>query len=168
MLNELMPLLSTTSTGSPSIAKSSKDQQPKLLPIATKPRPKHRPEDDISVHSSSQAESLVPEDSISKPAASVFARAEYSKTRLTDLPLEIQDGIIGFIHGGLRSTGLDGARVGGGARNWNRVMRHPRRKQLSDLALVSRAWTSLIQQRLYRHSESTEPDKSYEIELIFE
>lgn len=73
-------------------------------------------------------------------------------TQLEDLPAEIQQHILDMLIGNLSptsSTSTDGSQ---GMRNWSNVMRHPRRKQLSDLALVSEAWCHMVQERLFRHS----------------
>lgn len=48
--------------------------------------------------------------------------------------------------------------MGNGARDWSKLMRHPRRRQISDLALVTRCFRILVQQRIYRHSKSTKKD----------
>lgn len=138
-----------------SIAPSTKDPLLKLVSLS-KNRLKHRPEDDISVHPSSQAESSLAEDSTVRPATNTVKQAKHPKTKLNDLPPEIQDAIIGHLSGSLHSAASGGPFELDGARNWNMVMRHPRRKQLSDLALVTRAWRGLVQQRLYRHSKPAE------------
>lgn len=44
--------------------------------------------------------------------------------------------------------------MGNGARDWSKLMRHPRRRQISDLALVTICFRILVQQRIYRHSKS--------------
>ena len=74
----------------------------------------------------------------------------YQATRLQDLPVEIQDRVLGHLVGHLGST-TSTSTQGHGSRNWNIAMRHPRRAQVSELALVSHTWRLLIQQRLYRH-----------------
>ncbi len=153
MINNVVPLISTVNACQSSITKTSKDPFLRLLPIS-KSRPKYRPEDDISVHSKLQAESLISEDSTPRQAPNPFRQGESPKTILNDLPPEIQDGIIGYLYGSLQSTRSDGPRVGNGARDWSKIMRHPRRKQISDLALVTRSWRILVQQRIYRHSKS--------------
>lgn len=136
-------------------APSTKDPLLKLVPLA-KSRLKHRPEDDISVHPSSQAESTLTEDSAVRPATNTFKQAKAPRTTLNDLPPEIQDAIIGHLSGSLHSAASGGQFETHGVRNWNMVMRHPRRKQLSDLALVTEVWRGLVQQRLYRHSKPAE------------
>lgn len=136
-------------------APSTRDPLLMLVPLS-KNRLKHRPEDDISVHPSSQVETALAEDLTLRPATNPLKQAIHPKTTLNDLPPEIQDVIIGQLSGSLNSAASGGPFEPNGARNWNMVMRHPRRKQLSDLALVTRVWTSLVQQRLYRHSKPAE------------
>lgn len=131
-------------------APSTKDPLLKLVPLS-KNRLKHRPKDDISVHPSSQAESTLTEDSAVRPATNTFKQAKVPRITLNDLPPEIQDAIIGHLSGSLHSAASGGQFETHGVRNWNMVMRHPRRKQLSDLALVTEVWRGLVQQRLYRH-----------------
>ncbi len=157
MLTDVVPLIPAATKCPPSINYTSKDPLLRLLPLS-KSRPKHRPEDDISVHSSSQVESLIPEESTARQAPNPISNGLSSKTTLTDLPPEIQDGIIGYVYGALQSTTSDGPRVGNGARDWSKLMRHPRRRQISDLALVTRCFRILVQQRVYRHSKSTKED----------
>lgn len=135
-----------------SITAPSKDPLLKLAHLS-KNRLKHRPEDDISVPPSSQAESSLAEDSTSRPAANTFTQAKHPNTTLDELPPEIQDAFIGHLSGSLHPAGSSSSFETNGPRNWNMAMRHPRRKQLSDLALVTRVWRDLVQQRLYRHSK---------------
>lgn len=113
----------------------------------------YRPEDDILVHSTTQAEPRPGGELVLRLAASTLSHAQNPQTSLKDLPLEIQEGIIDYTHGSLGSATTDGPGAGHAARNWSLAMRHPRRKQLSDLALVSRSWRKLVQERLYRHSK---------------
>lgn len=119
----------------------------------SKPRLIYRPEDDILVHSTTQAEPRPGGDLVLRPAASTLSHVQNPRTSLNDLPLEVQECIIDHTHGRLGSATTDGPGVGQAARNWSLAMRHPRRKQLSDLALVSRPWRKLVQERLYRHSK---------------
>lgn len=155
-LNEL-DLSKTTAAVRPqsTTTSSSKDPLVKLVSLS-KNRLKHRPEDDISVHPSSQPESSLADDSTLRPATNTFKQARHPQTTLNDLPPEIQDAIIGYLSGSLNSAASGASFETNGPRNWNMVMRHPRRKQLSDLALVTRVWRDLVQQRLYRHSKPVE------------
>lgn len=68
---------------------------------------------------------------------------------ISDLPLEVQGKILDFIFGevhavNVASTSLNGVSV-------SHTMRHPRRKAVSELALVSQEWRELVQERIYRH-----------------
>ena len=74
-------------------------------------------------------------------------------TRLQDLPEEIQQGILDGLMGNLSSTSSSAVVRRQGMRNWSTAMRHPRGRHLSDLALVSKEWRRMIQERLYRHGE---------------
>lgn len=76
-------------------------------------------------------------------------------TRFMDLPVEIHEGIIDHLYGILGSTSPAAAGSVQVLKNWSNAMRHPRRRQLSDLTLVSPTWRRIIQERLYRHSKST-------------
>lgn len=78
-------------------------------------------------------------------------------TRFMDLPVEIHEGIIDHLYGILGSTSPAAAGSVHVLKNWSNAMRHPRRRQLSDLTLVSPTWRRIIQERLYRHSKSTCP-----------
>ena len=74
---------------------------------------------------------------------------EAPKKSLADLPLEVQGKILDFIFGDMHSvhsgsTSLRGKSVAS-------LMRHPRRKAVSDFALVSAQWRELVQERIYRH-----------------
>lgn len=72
--------------------------------------------------------------------------------RLEDLPYEIHEAILDHLFG-VRASALSSATsANSGARTWNKALRHPRRKALSNLALVSPVWRPLIQERIYRHS----------------
>lgn len=81
----------------------------------------------------------------------VETQASHSRPQssLHHLPLEVQGKVLDFIFGDMHSvyagsTSLRGKSVAS-------LMRHPRRKAVSDLALVSPAWRDLVQERIYRH-----------------
>ena len=69
---------------------------------------------------------------------------------LADLPEELQQSILSILLGNLKSTS-SAANAGHGTRDWRRAMRHPRAKEITNLALVSRTWRKIVQERLYRH-----------------
>ena len=80
----------------------------------------------------------------------------FSGSKLQDLPEEIQEFILDHlfgIKGSTASTSTPGK--SSAVRGWSSILRHPRRKVLTDLALVSRLWRPLVQERLYRHSTLT-------------
>ena len=67
-------------------------------------------------------------------------------TSLCDLPAEIHECILDHVFG-FRVSPASKSSV----TRWGTALRHPRRKELSELSLVSRAWRVLIQERLFRH-----------------
>jgi hypothetical protein len=72
---------------------------------------------------------------------------------LQDLPLEIQGLILDEIFGDLHSVTKTSTSLRPGIKAVSSAMRHPRRKALTDVALVSPTWRDLVQERIYRHSE---------------
>ena len=122
--------------------------------LAPRPGYRHRPEDDILVQPLSQSGYLeAPRASNVSvfPSVTSSISAKPPSSGFNDLPIEIHDAIIDHLIGPLGSLGSSFS--DGPSRNWSNAMRHPRRKQMSDLALVSRVWKPLIQERLYRHSK---------------
>ena len=95
----------------------------------------------------------VPEESPSVPESP--AESTPLGTQFVDLPVEIHEGIIDHLYGILGSTSSSAGGSVHVLKNWSNAMRHPRRRQLSDLTLVSPTWRRIIQERLYRHSELT-------------
>lgn len=79
-------------------------------------------------------------------------RDESSTSLLCALPTEIHDCILDHLFG-MRSSAS--SRTAAGRlkvlRSWGTALRHSRRREVSELALVSEKWRSLIQDRLYRH-----------------
>ena len=71
---------------------------------------------------------------------------EYVGMNLNDLPAEIHECILDHLFG-FRVSPTSKSSVS----RWGTALRHSRRKELSELALVSRIWRVLIQERLYRH-----------------
>lgn len=70
-----------------------------------------------------------------------------------DLPIEIHEAILDHLFG--ERTSGSGSNTPGrpDARSWIRALRHPRRKALSNLALITPVWRDLVQERIYRHSK---------------
>lgn len=124
-------------------------------PPPSKVKVRNQTEDDISVQNLSQAYDRsvgIAEDPFITPAPELRKGSESPKSHLEDLPPEILEGIVGHAVGHLGSTSCDLSGSQHNVRNWNAIMRHPRRKKVADLALVSHTWRRLIQERVYRHS----------------
>ena len=85
------------------------------------------------------------------------AHHKLSRLAIEDLPLEVQGAVLGYIFGDLHSINAGSALLQAGAKSLSSAMRHPRRKAVSDLALVSPAWRDLVQERIYRHSGCQNP-----------
>ncbi len=151
------PSFSTPTTPIPrSLAKST----PRALTVKPPPfrsRAKNQTEDDISVQPLSQPDDQIldtSEDPFLIPAPEPRKPSPSPKSHLENLPPEILEGIIGHVVGHLGSTTSDPSGSQHTIRNWNAIMRHPRRKKVADLALVSYVWRRLIQERVYRHSKT--------------
>lgn len=121
--------------------------------LAPKTGYRHRPEDDILVQPLTQSNYPEAPRAINPPVLPPLAStsANAPTTRLNDLPIEIHNTILDYLAGSMGSLSSSSSRCT--RRDWSKSCRHPRRKQLSDLALVSRTWRQLLQERLYRHSE---------------
>lgn len=139
---------------------SQQSPSPKTPPILRKPsRLKHRPQDDIEVQALPQGDhSFSPCIRQQLGSADLTYLSQMSlqtqphSVRLTELPVEVQEGVLDHLAGQLVGITVGSDAAPCGSRNWSTAMRHPRRRQLSDLALVSKTWRGLIQERLYRHS----------------
>ena len=126
-------------------------------PPASRSKFKNQTEDDISVQSLSQPDDQsidTADDPFLIVASKPRQDSEPPKSHVQDLPPEILEAIVGHVVGHLSSTLSDSSGLQHNVRNWNAIMRHPRRKNVADLALVSGTWRRLIQERVYRHSEA--------------
>ena len=156
MLNERSLKTPTT----PLIDRGQCKSTPRALtvkpPPASKPRFRNQTEDDISVQSLSQAgdQSIdTLDDPFLIPPLKPRKDSDFPRTHVQNLPPEILEGVFGHVVGHLGSTSSDLSGSQNNVRNWNAIMRHPRRKNVADLALVSEIWRRLVQERVYRHSE---------------
>jgi hypothetical protein len=76
------------------------------------------------------------------------------RLKFEELPVEVHECVLDHIFGIRASTSSSSAPGKSSAvRGWSSILRHPRRKALSDLALVSSTWRPLVQERLFRHSK---------------
>ncbi|KAI4097017.1 MAG: hypothetical protein LQ339_006873 [Xanthoria mediterranea] len=162
MLNEGPPSISQTVSSVTDLPiptqKAARDNQQKTSatpPVLRRPsRIRHRPQDDIEVQSLLQGDDTLRqhlEDANVAYLEKLSLLTQPHSVRLTGLPVEVQEGVIDHLAGHLIGITPASAVTPSGSRNWSTAMRHPRRKQLSDLALVSKTWRALIQERLYRH-----------------
>ena len=158
MLNERALNLPTTPLIDRCQCKSTPHALTVKPPTASKPRIKNQTEDDISVQSLTQTDDRsidTVDDPFLIPALKPRKDSVLSKPHIQDLPPEILEAIFGHVVGHLSSTLSDPSVPRNNVRNWNAIMRHPRRKNVADLALVSDTWRRLIQERVYRHSKVT-------------
>ena len=144
------------------VPRSLSRSTPRALTVKPPPlklRSKNQTEDDISVQPLSQANdtSVETEDPFFVPVAQAAKPSQCPRSHLENLPPEILEGIVSHIVGHLGSAASDSTGVQHPVRNWNAIMRHPRRKKLADLAIVSYTWRGLIQERIYRHSKVATP-----------
>ena len=87
---------------------------------------------------------------------------------LDQLPAEIHEAILDHLFGYRVSTASKSLMsMHCVTKSWGTVLRHSRRKELSELALVSPVWRYLIQQRLYRHIKIGATVESIEQALNF-
>jgi hypothetical protein len=79
-------------------------------------------------------------------------QSDSSNSALNDLPTEIHEQILDHLFG-VRSAASSRTCAGKSKalRSWGTALRHSRRREVSELALVSNKWRELIQDRLYRH-----------------
>lgn len=106
---------------------------------------------------SKETSTLVEDDALTmKP---IDGEVEVSSQRqgktLEDLPLEIQGLVLDYLFGDIHSVTSTSTPLHPGIKRVSSAMRHPRRKALTDVALVSPTWRELVQERIYRHSKGT-------------
>ncbi len=87
---------------------------------------------------------------------------------LNHLPPEIQECILDHLFG-YRVSAASKSSVGlpSVAKSWGTALRHSRRKELSELALVSKVWRALIQERLYRHIKLKATSQSLNDAIVY-
>lgn len=82
-----------------------------------------------------------------------------SEACFDNLPIEIHEAILDCLFGERAPASATVVHRKSAARSWMRALRHPRRKVLSNLALVSEVWRPLVQARIYRHSKLARGEK---------
>ncbi|KAE8151479.1 hypothetical protein BDV25DRAFT_92142 [Aspergillus avenaceus] len=78
-------------------------------------------------------------------------RPRRPELQFENLPVEIHEAILDYVFGERAAAFTTTGPGRSPGRSWNKSLRHPRRKVLSDLALISPVWRSLVQDRIYRH-----------------
>lgn len=82
-----------------------------------------------------------------------------SEACFDNLPIEIHEAFLDCLFGERAPASATVVHRKSAARSWMRALRHPRRKALSNLALVSEVWRPLVQARIYRHSKLADKKK---------
>ncbi|KAM5355222.1 hypothetical protein ACJ41O_001868 [Fusarium nematophilum] len=73
-------------------------------------------------------------------------------TDFDQLPIEVHEAILDHLFGyRVSATSRSSMAVSSITKSWGTALRHSRRRELTELALVSDIWRILVQQRLYRH-----------------
>ncbi|VBB81269.1 Putative protein of unknown function [Podospora comata] len=150
---ELASIMTTTSNPvSPGPSSPPLDQVrmqdfiPPTRPSSTPfPQPEPRSTDLRCLRCPSEA-SMDPDEPGVSDIPSVQTDNENAGLNLSDLPAEIHECILDHLFGYRVSTSSKSSIT-----RWGTALRHPRRKELSELSRVSRTWRVLIQDRLYRH-----------------
>lgn len=140
--SSIFPIESTDST-------STRDHEDSDLPL--------------SLQNPLSPETKLPQTCVSSPTTSIDISMSESTSpdcfgrsiQFVDLPNEIHESILDYLFGARGSTLASITPATSTASSWSKALRHPRRKVLADLALVSRTWRRLVQERIYRHSEHT-------------
>ena len=135
-----------------SLSKSTPRDPSIKHPPPARAQVKDRAEDDISVQPPAQTLDQGPDHSDEPTILPVDHTKESSCSPIEKLPTEILEAVINYVGGHLGSAGFSKSDA---SRNWNAILRHPRRKNISNLALVSSAWRRLVQERIFRHSRIT-------------
>lgn len=80
-------------------------------------------------------------------------REKTGSAPLNSLPNEIHELILDYLLGVRESSALSASSTGKAKfiRGWGSALRHCRRREVSQLALVSITWRQIIQERMYRH-----------------
>ncbi|TQS34247.1 hypothetical protein Golomagni_05378 [Golovinomyces magnicellulatus] len=91
-----------------------------------------------------------PTSQVTSPACGTNTPERSSK--FEQLPIEVHEAILDHLFGFCVSpTSRSGMGIYGLTRSWGTILRHSRRRIMTNLALVSRIWRILVQHRLYRH-----------------
>lgn len=105
---------------------------------------------------------------IAAPTYSLESPDASPSLNLNDLPAEIHECILDHLFG-YRVSASSKSSLGmqSVSKSWGTALRHSRRRELSELALVSPTWRVLIQGRLYRHIKIKATVESLELAMIY-
>ncbi|KAK2623846.1 hypothetical protein QTJ16_007027 [Diplocarpon rosae] len=108
-----------------------------------------------------QADTALPDQSSAGEA--------FKESALAGLPIEIHESILDHLFGVRASASSRSAAAGNTKilRGWGTALRHSRRREVSDLALVSKRWRELVQDRLYRHLKIKGTRESVDQSIIY-
>lgn len=151
---ELASIMTTASNpvspgpSSPPLDQSrTQDFVPPARPSSTPfPQPEHRTDIQCLICPTDEITGLEGSSISQMPEMPAPLPTEPAQMSLNDLPAEIHECILDHLFGFRVSTASKSSIV-----RWGTALRHSRRKELSELALVSPVWRGLIQERLYRH-----------------
>ncbi|PHH68170.1 hypothetical protein CDD82_756 [Ophiocordyceps australis] len=156
-----MPIMTPTINSTPISPAQSNTQHDKTCSSFVPPaRPSSTPfshPENRGVESSSHTGSLsLYHDQVSDARLSATSDGPSNKhpraVTFEDLPMEVYQGIADQLFGfSISPTSSSAMKIQGLHNGWASALRHTRCRELSNLALINRRWTFLIQQRLYRH-----------------
>ena len=81
-------------------------------------------------------------------------RPSRPEIQFENLPIEIHEAVLDYLFGERTSAYTAAGPGKSTTRTWNKSLRHPRRKVLSNLSLICPVWRWLVQSRIYRHGMS--------------
>ncbi|KAF7549960.1 hypothetical protein G7046_g8167 [Stylonectria norvegica] len=152
ILNTTSNPVSPGSSSPPREQTKNTDFVPPTRPSSTPfPHPDHRPAQPCCLDRSAYDDALQPTpDSLTIPADELPTPRPIIGFK--QLPIEVHETILDHLFGyRVSASSRSAMRVSSVTKSWGTALRHSRRKELTELALVSEIWRDLIQQRLYRH-----------------
>lgn len=151
-LNDLSHNIPASAPITRSLSKSSLRDPSQKHPPPPRAQVIDRAEDDISVQPSTTVNECGSEHTEELQLLPTGIPSIRVRTSIEELPTEVLDSIVGHVGGQLGSAS-NSVQLGV-SRNWSSRLRHPRRKDVTNLALVSPKWRRLVQERIFRHSAS--------------
>ncbi|PKY00483.1 hypothetical protein P168DRAFT_243939 [Aspergillus campestris IBT 28561] len=86
-----------------------------------------------------------------EPSLDAAPRPSRPEIQFENLPIEIHEAVLDYLFGERTSAYTAAGPGKSTTRTWNKSLRHPRRKVLSNLSLICPVWRWLVQSRIYRH-----------------